>query len=98
MNQQAKAKALSLAYEIVISNTNYSKNTLTTKLKLNERTLRRIRSGGAVKDCTFEYAIGVLYDMIDSFFQKDIKDTGGVNSTRFLMLQRTLLKALLGKL
>ena len=91
MKQQAKAKALSLAYEFVTTSTRYSKNVLTTKLNMNERTLRRIRESRPVKECTHDAAFCALIKILNELYRKDIEQTGGSNSTKFLLMFRKIL-------
>lgn len=95
MNQQAKAKALSLAYEFVTKQTGCSQSYLVRKLLLNKKTLCRIRDGRVVRDETCSYALSSLYKILDDAYMRDISVNGGVNSALYHKMDKELLRAIL---
>lgn len=95
MNQQAKAKALSLAYEFVTKQTGYSQSLLVRKLLLNKKTLCRIRDGRVVRVETYNYALSALYKIIDDAYMRDISFNGGMNSALYNKLDKELIRAIL---
>lgn len=89
-----QSKALLLAYKFVANYCGYNQKQLIERLSLNKRTLMRIRIGQPVRVETFNYAMKVLYGIIDVEYMKDISENGGVRSASFHMFNKDLLKIL----
>lgn len=95
MNQQAKAP--SLAYKLVTTKLKLSMKDLSLKTGLDPKTLRRIRDGKCVKQCSYVYALSCFYEMIEDEYQKDLADSCGENSVLYLRFMRIVLREFLGK-
>lgn len=92
---KAEEKALTLAYENVVR-MGWTHTRLSEEYGISMPTLRRVRNGQEMKNCTREYCMKVFVGILHDAFHHDLQETGGKHSHVYNSIFRDVLFSLVG--